>query len=112
MNYNDEFLKKMVQCGTLGYPISKILNVCDVPDVEQFIRDFDNPNSIIAFNYQKGSDISDFLLDGKLYEMAKNGDLQAMKKYEERKKANIAKGIAEARERNLRTPINRKQLNK
>jgi DNA modification methylase len=30
MEYNEDFLKKMVQVGTLGYPLSKIINVLDL----------------------------------------------------------------------------------
>ena len=48
MEYNEEFLKKMVQVGTLGYPLSKIINVLDIDDVKQFTKDFDNPKSKVA----------------------------------------------------------------
>ncbi len=56
MEYNEDFLKKMVQVGTLGYPLSKIINVLDIEDQKQFTKDFDNPKSKIAVAYQKGVD--------------------------------------------------------
>lgn len=86
MEYNEDFLKKMVQVGTLGYPLSKIINVLDIDDAKQFTKDFDNPKSKVAISYQKGVDKADFVLDSKLFDMAKNGDLKALQKYEERKK--------------------------
>lgn len=85
MEYTEEMIKKIVQSGTLGYPLSKIINVLDITDGENFTKDFDNPDSIVAKSYQKGIDKSDFLIDSKLFEMAKDGDLKAMVKYEERK---------------------------
>lgn len=86
MEYNEDFLKKMVQVGTLGYPLSKIINVLDVEDTKQFTKDFDNPKSNVAISYQKGIDKADFVLDSKLFDMAKNGNLDALQKYESRKR--------------------------
>ena len=89
MEYTEDFLKKMVQVGTLGYPLSKIINVLDIDDEKQFTKDFDNPKSEVAKSYQKGVDKADFILDSKLFEMAKNGDLNAMKKYEDKKRIKL-----------------------
>ena len=100
MEYNEDFLKKMVQVGTLGYPLSKILNVLDIDNEKQFTNDFDDPKSKIAISYQKGVDKADFVLDSKLFEMAKNGDLKALQKYEERKRGQMFDAEREKRERN------------
>lgn len=99
MEYNEDFLKKMVQVGTLGYPLSKIINVLDIDDVKQFTKDFDNPKSKVAISYQKGVDKADFVLDSKLFDMAKGGDLKALDKYEIRKKNNIYREEKESRNR-------------
>jgi len=99
MEYNEEFLKKMVQVGTLGYPLSKILNVLDIENEKQFIKDFNTKNSDVFNSYQKGVDKADFLLDIKLFEMAKNGDLKALDKYEQRKRNNLITGERESRKR-------------
>lgn len=99
MEYNEDFLKKMVQVGTLGYPLSKIINVLDIDDTKQFIKDFDNPKSKVAISYQKGVDKADFVLDSKLFDMAKGGDLKALDKYERRKRTQL---YAEERERKQR----------
>ena len=99
MEYNEDFLKKMVQVGTLGYPLSKIINVLDIDDIKQFTKDFDNPKSQVAISYQKGVDKADFVLDSKLFDMAKGGDLKALDKYEIRKKNNIYREEKESRNR-------------
>lgn len=99
MEYNEDFLKKMVQVGTLGYPLSKIVNVLDNDDTKQFTKDFYNPKSKVAISYKKGVDKADFVLDSKLFDMAKGGDLKALDKYERRKRAQL---YATERERNQR----------
>jgi hypothetical protein len=99
MEYNEDFLKKMVQVGTLGYPLSKIINVLDIDDAKQFTKDFDNPKSKVAISYQKGVDKADFVLDSKLFDMAKGGDLKALDKYERRKRSQLYAEEREKRER-------------
>jgi hypothetical protein len=82
-----EFLKKVMQLGTLGYPLSKCINVLeDGFDVEQFKKDFYDETSEIFLSYQKGADKADFLIDNKLFEKARAGDLKALEKYELRKR--------------------------
>ncbi len=87
MEYNEDFLKKIVGVGTLGYSIEKIINVLDISDndINNFILDFKNKNSVVYKNYKKGLDKSDYAIDMKLFELAKNGDLKALEKYEKRK---------------------------
>lgn len=87
MEYNREQLNKIVMLGTLGYGVEKSMNVLDVEDEQQFRRDFNNPASPVAKAYQKGKDIADFAIDSKLFEKAKNGDLQALKQFEQRKRS-------------------------
>jgi len=86
MEYTEDFLKKLTQVGTLGYPLSKIINVLDIEDEKKFKKDFYDLNHVAHKSYQKGVDKADFILDSKLFEMAKNGDLNALKKFETRKR--------------------------
>lgn len=102
MKYTDDFLKKIMQCGTLGYPLSKILNVLDVVNEAEFKDDFNNKESEVSKNYQKGIDRADFVLDSKLFEMAKDGDLKALDKYERRKNIQIRKKENEDRDARFR----------
>ena len=73
--------------GTLCYSLNKIINVLDIEDadVPQFTRDFDNPDSKVYQAFCKGKDKADYVIDMKLFEKAKGGDLKALKEYEERK---------------------------
>lgn len=86
MQYTESVINQMVQFGTIGYPLSKIVNVLDATEDEEFIKDFDDTDSVIAKAYQRGVDKSDFIIDMKLFEMAKAGDMDAIVKFEERKK--------------------------
>jgi len=88
MEYSEEFLKKIVQVGILAYPFEKIINVFDIENIEVFKNDFFNKESIIYKNYKKGIDKADFAIDLKLYNMAKDGDLKALEKFEKRKRLN------------------------
>ena len=103
MKYTDDFLKKIMQCGTLGYPLSKILNVLDIENEAEFKVDFNNKESEVSKNYQKGIDRADFVLDSKLFEMAKDGDLKALDKYERRKDIQIRKKENEDRDARYRS---------
>ena len=107
MEYSEEFLANITRSGTLGYPLSKIVNVFDIEDEKQFEIDFDNPKSIIAKAFQKGVDKADFLVDTKLFEMARGGDLKALEKYESRKKIQKRDSEKETKDRqfyNKHTP--------
>lgn len=91
--YSEKFLKQITSVGMLNYPISKILNIFDeeLEDVQQFTLDFYNKNSEIYKAYMKGKDKSDYLIDTKLFELAKEGDLSALTKFEKRKKEQLSK---------------------
>lgn len=93
MEYTEEFLKKIVGVGTLGYSLSKIINVFDIDekDVEQFTEDFDKAGSPVQIAYEKGVDKADYAIDMKLFEMAKGGDLKALDKYEHRKASQLSR---------------------
>lgn len=108
MKYTEDFLKKIVGVGTLGYSVSKIINVLDIEekDVEQFINDFDNFDSQLRRAYQKGVDKADYAIDTKLFEQAKSGDLKALQKYEQRKNHQIQK----ERDGRQRRELNRKHI--
>lgn len=103
MEYTDDLLKKIMQCGTLGYPLSKILNVLDIENEAEFKVDFNNKESKVSKNYQKGIDRADFVLDSKLFEMAKDGDLKAFDKYQRRKDIHIRKKESEDRDARFRS---------
>lgn len=89
MELSDETLQKIEQCGVLGYPASKICSILNLESQEEFIAEFNNPNSKIFKAFQRGVDKGDFAIDLKIYELAKSGDLNAIEKFQVRKKKNL-----------------------
>lgn len=87
MEYSEDILKKVVAMGTLGYPLSKILNVLDIDDKDQaaFCLDFDNKQHPLHKAYQKGIDKADYAIDSRLFDLAKSGDIMAIKEFTDRK---------------------------
>lgn len=84
---DDELLRKITSLGTLDYNINKIINICDIEDadIQMFTKEFNTENSAIHRAYTKGKDKADYALDSRLFEMARNGNINAIKKYEQRK---------------------------
>lgn len=85
--YTTEQLGKMQHMGILGYPFEKVVNIMDIEDsqLEQFKKDWNNPESELMRKYQQGVDKAEYAIDIKLFELASKGDLKALQKYEERK---------------------------
>lgn len=97
MEYTEDFLKKIVNLGTLGYDVEKAINILDVEDndVAAFRNDWKDTRSKVYTSYKKGIDKADYAIDLKLFSLATQGDLKALQKYEERKsyqKLNQKKG--------------------
>lgn len=85
MTYTEEQLKKIVHCGILGYGVQKCINILDIENEQQFISDFQNPETELAKQYQKGVDKGEYQIDMKLYQKASEGDLKALAELEKRK---------------------------
>jgi glycosylphosphatidylinositol transamidase (GPIT) subunit GPI8 len=90
MSYTEDFLKKIIQMGILEYTCDKILNILDefIEDQNKFIKDFNNDNSEVYKAYKKGKDKADFIIDQRLFELAKTGNIAAIEKIEQRKRYN------------------------
>lgn len=84
-NLTDEEKEKVINFGAFSYDPKKIANITgwNESDVAQSLKD---PDSEFFALYQKGKDAADYVIDMKLFEMAKSGDLQALQKFEFRKK--------------------------
>lgn len=85
MEATTELLGKVTGMGMLGYDVQKIINILDIEDEDGFTKEFNDKKSLIAKAYQKGVDKSDYIIDSKLYELAKTGDKKAIEMYEKRK---------------------------
>jgi hypothetical protein len=86
MEYTADQLKKIVNLGTLGYDVEKCINVLDVEDEAAFKKEFATPGTTVYKAYKKGQDIADFAIDSKLFEMARQGDINAMREFERKKR--------------------------
>jgi len=89
VEFSEEIIKKVVTLGSLGYPKEKCLNILELTTEQRmaFEQQFKQPKSTIGKAYQTGVDLADFEIDKKLYELAKTGDLKAIKEFELRKNA-------------------------
>lgn len=86
MEYEDSFLANIQAMGQLGYSVDKMINILDVENQDGFKSDFNNKTSPLFKAYQKGVDKSDFIIDQKLYSLAKEGDLKAIEMYDKMKR--------------------------
>jgi hypothetical protein len=85
MELTKEQQEVVINCGVFGYSTKKIASILGVQDslVED---DSKKKDSQIAILLQKGKDMSDYVIDLKLFEMAKSGDIKALEKLERRKR--------------------------
>lgn len=84
MKVNKENEEQIINFGVFGYNYSKISNILNVPE-PQIKEAMDDKNSDFYKLFQKGIDVADYVIDLKLFEMAKTGDIKALEKFEIRK---------------------------
>ena len=72
----------IVTFGALGYDIEKMNNIIGF-DLSDLLKD---QTTQVYKLHKKGADLSDYMIDKKLLEMAQAGDLKALQQYEYRKK--------------------------
>lgn len=70
--------------GAFKYDINKMANILDWPP-HQVKTEFENKESEYRKLYEQGRDTADFLIDKKLYDLAKDGDLKALEEFETRR---------------------------
>ena len=80
-------LEKMQQYGMLGYSINDIC-IIDGFDKKKFTEEFNNKNSDIYKAYQKGAAVAKLNIETKLFNQAKEGDIEAIKLIDERNQQN------------------------
>ena len=82
----EEQVAMLKNMGALGYQPSKIASIMELPF--SFVStEMENPDSIFFRIYRAGQDRANYLIDLKLFDMAQSGDIKAMDKLSERKKA-------------------------
>lgn len=76
--------EQIVNFGVFGYSQRKIASILGVTESE-VSKELGNQESEMSQLFMKGRDMADYVIDLKLFEMAKAGDMNALEKLEERK---------------------------
>lgn len=87
----DREISLILNFGALHYTPEMIFLNLDGFTQEEVENELKNPNSMMSITYRKGQARAQFLIDSKLFELAKTGDLAALEKYERRLRENEAK---------------------
>ena len=85
MNINKDNEEMIVNFGALEYDAEKIASILGI-DKKQVEEEFKNSESDLSRLFQKGKDMADYVIDLKLFEMAKSGDIKALDKLDSRKR--------------------------
>ena len=86
MKIKPEQIDQIINFGAFSYPAKKIANILNLEEID-VQKEMDNPLSEMAALIQKGKDMADYVIDLKLFELAKAGDLKALEKFEKRKES-------------------------
>ncbi len=84
MKITKEQEEQIINFGVFGYSEKKIANILGL-DVTEVSNDINNKNSDLFKLLEKGKDMSDYVIDLKLFQMAQSGDIKALDKLQRRK---------------------------
>lgn len=85
MKINKEQEEIIINCGAFNYDARKISNIINF-DIDYVTSQVKDANSEISILLKKGKDLSDYVIDLKLFELAKSGDIKALEKLDARKR--------------------------
>jgi hypothetical protein len=85
MKIEKENEEQIVNFGVFEYDSKKIASILGV-DEKQVQKEIENKKSLFSQLLQKGRDMADYVIDLKLFEMAKSGDIKALEKLDLRKR--------------------------
>lgn len=85
MKIEKEQEEQIVNCGVFEYDAKKIASILGL-DVEEVQKEIESKTSLLSQLLQKGRDMADYVIDLKLFEMAKSGDINALEKLDYRKR--------------------------
>lgn len=78
----------IINFGAFGYDAKKMSSILGVSEVE-IIQELKNKDSEFAKLFQKGVDMSEYVIDVKIFALAKQGDLAAIALFEKRKEQRL-----------------------
>lgn len=79
--------EKIINFGAFGYKAPKIARLLGL-DEKEVKKQLEDKSSQMFLLYQKGQDMAEYVIDLKLFEMAKSGDMKALETLEHRKRKN------------------------
>jgi hypothetical protein len=88
MNLTDEQKLMVIDFGLFGYDARKISSILGI-DITIIEGEKKKKGSEFNELYQKGIDMGEYVIDQKLFELAKTGDLKALNKLEFRRRNRI-----------------------
>jgi hypothetical protein len=77
----NEEKEKIINFGAFSYKEEKMAVILGWT-LQEIEKEFRNKKSEFSMLYEKGKAVSEYLIDVKMFEMAKAGDLKAMEKYQ------------------------------
>lgn len=85
MKIEKEQEEQIINFGVFDYDAPKIANILGF-DVKEVQKEIESKTSLLSQLLQKGKDMGDYVIDLKLFEMAKRGDIKALEKLNSRKR--------------------------
>jgi len=85
MEIKKEQEEQVINFGVFDYDAKKIASILEF-DKNEVSEELKNKESKLSLLLQKGKDMADYVIDLKLFEMAKTGDIKALEKLEHRKR--------------------------
>jgi len=76
--------EQVINFGVFDYNAKKIASILGL-EKNEVEEEFKNKDSQLSKLFQKGKDMADYVIDLKLFEMAKTGDIKALDKLDSRK---------------------------
>lgn len=74
--------------GAFGYDAKKMSSILGVSEIE-ILSELKNKDSEFAKLFQKGVDMSEYVIDLKIFNVAKSGDINAIALFEKRKEQRL-----------------------
>lgn len=85
MEIKKEQKEQVINFGVFNYDSKKIASILEL-DKDEVDSELKNEESELSKLLQKGKDMADYVIDLKLFEMAKTGDIKAIEKLDYRKR--------------------------
>ena len=85
MKIEKEQEEQIVNFGAFEYDAEKIASILGL-DLKEVQIEINNETSLLYQLLKKGRDMADYVIDLKLFEMAKSGDIKALEKLDYRKR--------------------------